>query len=228
MEGNAGVKKISQIPKHERPREKLQMFGPRTLSDSELMAVLLGSGSARHGVLELSGKVLRMIDESRGRLELDKLLGVEGIGPAKAAIITAALEFGRRRIRPEGMKVVVPTHVLPIIQHFADRKQEHLLCVSLSGAGEVMACRVVTIGLVDRTQVHPREVFADPIIDRASAVIIAHNHPIGSLEPSDEDREITRTIKAAGKTLSIWLLDHIIFNKGGYYSFMEHDEMESL
>jgi DNA repair protein RadC len=219
------VKKISQIPRLERPREKLKLFGPRTLSDSELMAVLLGSGSGKHSVLELSGRVVRMIDESRGRPELDKLLSVEGIGLAKAAVISAALEFGRRRIRPEGVKVVIPTQVLPIIQHFADRKQEHLLCISLSGAGEVIACRVVTIGLVDRTQVHPREVFADPIIDRASAVIIAHNHPMGPLEPSSEDREITRRIKAAGNALGIWLLDHIIFNQKGYYSFMEHDEM---
>jgi DNA repair protein RadC len=87
---------------------------------------------------------------------------------------------------------------------------------------------VVTIGLVDRTQVHPREVFADPIIDRASAVIIAHNHPMGPLEPSSEDREITRRIRDAGNTLGIVLLDHIIFSKKGYYSFMEHDEMIGL
>lgn len=222
------MKKISQMPRHDRPREKLRMFGPRTLSDSELMAVLLGSGSGRHSVLELSDKVIRMIDECRGRPEIDKLLSLDGIGPAKASLIAAALEFGRRRIRPEGVKVAVPTQVIPVIQHFADRKQEHFLCVSLSGASEVIACRVVTIGLVDRTQVHPREVFADPILDRASAVIIAHNHPMGSLDPSDEDREITRRIKAAGNTLGIWLLDHIIFNRKGYYSFMEHDEIGSL
>lgn len=179
-------------------------------------------------MLELSGRVIRLIDESRGRPELDRLLTVEGIGLAKAAVVSAALEFGRRRIRPEGMKVIIPTQVLPIVQHFADRKQEHLLCISLSGAGEVIACRVVTIGLVDRTQVHPREVFADPIIDRASAVIIAHNHPMGPLEPSSEDREITRRIRDAGNTLGIVLLDHIIFSKKGYYSFMEHDEMIGL
>ncbi|HPA84569.1 MAG TPA: hypothetical protein PLJ30_07160, partial [Deltaproteobacteria bacterium] len=132
------MKKISQIPESERPREKLRLFGPRTLSDSELMAVLLGSGSGRHSVLELSGRVIRLIDESRGRPELDRLLTVEGIGLAKAAVVSAALEFGRRRIRPEGMKVIIPTQVLPIVQHFADRKQEHLLCISLSGAGEVI------------------------------------------------------------------------------------------
>ena len=222
------MKKISQIPESERPREKLRLFGPRTLSDSELMAVLLGSGSGRHSVLELSGRVIRLIDESRGRPELDRLLTVEGIGLAKAAVVSAALEFGRRRIRPEGMKVIIPTQVLPIVQHFADRKQEHLLCISLSGAGEVIACRVVTIGLVDRTQVHPREVFADPIIDRASEVIIAPNHPMGPREPSREDREITRRIRDAGNTLGIVLLDHIIFSKKGYYSFMEHDEMIGL
>ncbi len=93
---------------------------------------------------------------------------------------------------------------------------------------EIIDSRVVTIGLVDRTQVHPREVFADPITDRASAAIIAHNHPIGPLVPSEEDREITKRIRDAGETSGIRLLDHIIFNRKGYYSFMESEEMDKL
>ncbi|MBN1103567.1 MAG: JAB domain-containing protein, partial [Deltaproteobacteria bacterium] len=92
---------------------------------------------------------------------------------------------------------------------------------SLNGASEVMATRVVSVGLVNRAQVHPREVFADPITDRASAVIVAHNHPSGSLSPSKEDIEITHRLRAAGETLGIKLLDHIIFNKIRYYSFLE-------
>jgi DNA repair protein RadC len=111
--------------------------------------------------------------------------------------------------------------VLPLIRHLADRKQEHFVCVSLNGANEVIATRIVSVGLVNRTQVHPREVFADPITDRATAVIVAHNHPSGSLEPSREDLDITRQIKSAGEILGIKLLDHVVFNQKGYYSFCE-------
>ena len=114
--------------------------------------------------------------------------------------------------------------MLPLIRHYADRKQEHFLCVSLNGAQEVITTRVVSVGLADRAQVHPREVFADPITDRASAIIVAHNHPSGSLEPSKEDQEITRQLKAAGETLGIRLLDHIIFNNKGCYSFLEQGD----
>lgn len=127
------------------------------------------------------------------------------------ALIAAALEFTRRRIRPEGLRISFPPEVLPLIRHLADRKQEHFLCISLNGANEVIAVGTVSVGLVDKTHVHPREVFADPITGRASAVIVAHNHPIGNLMPSREDLEMTRTLKAAGETLGIKLLDHILF-----------------
>lgn len=93
------------------------------------------------------------------------------------------------------------------------------------GANEVIASRVVSVGLVNKTQVHPREVFADPITDRAAAIIAAHNHPTGDLMPSKEDREITKKLLTAGEVLGIRLLDHIIFNQKSYYSFLEHDEM---
>jgi DNA repair protein RadC len=99
------------------------------------------------------------------------------------------------------------------------------LCISINGANEVITTRVVTVGLVNRSQVHPREVFADPITDRAATIIIAHNHPSGDLIPSKEDTEVTRQLKAAGETLGIKLLDHIIFNNKGYYSFLEHNEL---
>jgi len=150
---------------------------------------------------------------------------LEGVGPAKATVIAAALEFARRRIRPEGLKVKTPMDVLPLLRHYADRKQEHFLCISLNGANEVIKTRVVSVGLVNKTQVHPREVFADPITDRASAVILAHNHPSSDLTPSKEDVLITRQLKEAGETLGITLLDHIIFSQKGHYSFLENNEL---
>jgi DNA repair protein RadC len=113
-----------------------------------------------------------------------------------------------------------PPDFLPLIWHYGDRKQEHFICISLNGANEVMAHRVVSVGLVNKTQVHPREVFAYPM-DRASAIIVAHNHPSGGIIPSKDDIEITSQLKAAGETLGIKLLDHIIFNQKDYYSFLE-------
>jgi DNA repair protein RadC len=144
---------------------------------------------------------------------------------AKAAAVVAALEFSRRRIRPEGVKISFPADVIPLISHYADRKQEHFLCISLNGANEVINSRVVSVGLVNKTQVHPREVFADPITDRASSIIVAHNHPSGELIPSKEDIQVTKQLQSSGEILGIRLADHIIFNKKGYYSFLEHGEL---
>jgi DNA repair protein RadC len=165
------------------------------------------------------------MDGNDGNPTLVELQKTEGIGLAKATLIAAALEFARRRIRPEGLRISFPADCLPLIRHYADRKQEHFLCISINGANEVIKNRIVSVGLVNRTQVHPREVFADPITDRASAIIVAHNHPSGGLLPSKEDIEITKQLKSAGETLGIRLLDHIIFNHKGYYSFLEKGEL---
>ena len=215
------TKKISDIPKLDRPREKLQRKGAEALSDMELMAVLLGRGVEGHDVFSVARRVLSIMDATNSGPTLEELQKIEGVGPAKATLIAAALEFARRRIRPEGLKISFPPDVLPLIRHYGDRKQEHFICISLNGANEVIAHRVVSVGLVNKTQVHPREVFADPITDRASAVIVAHNHPSGELKPSKEDDEITKQLRAAGETLGIKLLDHIIFNHKDYYSFLE-------
>jgi DNA repair protein RadC len=140
-------------------------------------------------------------------------------------LILAALEFARRRIKPEGAKIQTPADLLPHVRHYADRKQEHFLCATINGANEILNIRVVTIGLIDQTPVHPREVFAEAVSDRASAIIVAHNHPAGSLQPSTADIEITQKIKNAGLTLGIELLDHIIFNRQSYYSFLEDGKL---
>lgn len=218
-------KRITDIPKYDRPREKLQLKGAESLSDLELLAVLLGSGTKKVDVMTLANNILKVIDQSGGTPDVNSLQQIEGVGSAKAALIAAALEFARRRIRPEGTKISSPVDVLPLISHFADRKQEHFICLSLNGANEVITSRVVSVGLVNKTQVHPREVFADPITDRASSIIVAHNHPAGTLTPSKEDIEITRQLKYAGKTLGIRLLDHIIFNHKGYVSFQENGDL---
>lgn len=219
------MKKIADIPKLDRPREKLQQKGAEALSDLELMAILVGKGTEGHDVMSVAKRILQILDSGDEKPNLKELQKIEGVGPAKATLIAAALEFARRRIRPEGLKISFPADVLPLIRHYADRKQEHFICVSVNGANEVITSRVVSVGLVNKTQVHPREVFADPITDRASAIIVAHNHPSGGLTPSKEDIEITKQLKSAGETLGIKLLDHIIFNHKGYYSFLDHREI---
>ena len=220
------MKKISDIPLLDRPREKLQQKGAQSLSDQELLAILLGSGTQCYDVMTMASRILKLLDKTNANPTLDDLMDIDGVGPAKATLISAALEFARRRIRPEGFKISFPTDVLPLIRHMADRKQEHFLCISLNGANEVIATRTISVGLVNKTQVHPREVFADPITDRASAIIIAHNHPTGNVTPSNDDAEITKKLKAAGETLGIKLLDHIIFSHKGYYSFLENNELK--
>jgi DNA repair protein RadC len=215
------MKRVKDIPQDERPREKLAKRGPQSLSDVELIAVLLGRGIEGHDVMSVANQVLTAIDTNGGTPDCQALENIAGMGPAKAALMAAALEFSRRRIKPEGFKISFPADVLPLIQHYADRKQEHFLCVSLNGSNEVIAVRVISVGLVNKTHVHPREVFADAITDRASAVIVAHNHPSGNVEPGQEDVEITKQLKSAGEILGIRLLDHIIFNRSAYYSFVE-------
>jgi len=219
------MKKLKDLPLDERPREKLLKKGAESLSDLELMAIILGKGSQKNDVLSLAKQLIKAIDEKGIKVQAKDILDIDGIGEAKATTIVAAFEFVRRRIKPEGLKIKFPVDVLPLIQHYGDRKQEHFLSISINGANEVMNIRVVTIGLINKSQVHPREVFADVIAERASAIIIAHNHPVGDLRPSNEDITVTKRIKEAASILGISLLDHIIFNSKGYYSFVEKDEL---
>lgn len=119
------------------------------------------------------------------------------------------------------MKINCAKDVLPLVSDIAGKQQEYFLCISLNGANEVIGKRVVTIGLVDKSPVHPREVFADVIADRAAAVIFAHNHPSGELQPSEADLHMHDQLTEAGKILGLRVLDHVIVTRKGYYSFQE-------
>jgi DNA repair protein RadC len=212
---------IEQIPKPDRPREKLLARGAAALSDQELLAVLLGKGTAGMDVMTLAARLARVIDAHGLEVRAPDLQGLPGMGEAKAALVLAAIEFARRRIKPAGVKIATPADVLPLIRHYADRRQEHLLAVTINGANEVLSVRVISIGLIDRSPIHPREVFADAVAERASGLILAHNHPEGGLQPSAADLAATRQLRAAGTLLGIELLDHIIFNRDGYFKLME-------
>jgi DNA repair protein RadC len=187
--------------------------------------LLLGSGVAGRPVAAVAQEVLSHLDRRNAAPEPDELVCIPGLGPARAAALCAAFELARRVLCPARRKVRAPADVLPLLDRFSDRDQEHFLVINLNGAHEVTALRTVSVGLVNRTMVHPREVFAHAIAERASAVILAHNHPSGSVDPSAEDHDITRRLLAAGETLGIPVLDHVIFSTGGYWSFLEHNAL---
>ncbi len=213
--------KITEIEHCDRPREKLRDKGALALCDEELLAILLGSGSATQDVLSLSKAILNQLTPDSPIPKFETLCKISGIGPAKASVILSAIEFGRRRTQESSIKILTPKDIYGIVMPYANHKQEHFIVISLNGAQEVIAIRVISVGLVNQTQVHPREVFADPLTDRASSIVVAHNHPSGSLALSPEDHAVTQKLIDAGKILGIPLLDHIIFSSKGFYSFTE-------
>ena len=216
------MKRIKDLPEFSRPREKLKERGAKALSDVELIAAILGSGGKGLDVMLLASRVAKLIREKKGDLSLEELTKIEGIGLAKASQILAGFELARRHIVVETVKITEAKDVLPLIDRITNKQQEYFICISLNGANEVIENRTVTVGLLDRSQVHPREVFADVITDRAASVIFAHNHPSGALEPSNSDLKIQEQLTEAGKILGIKVLDHIIISKKGYYSFQEN------
>ncbi len=219
------LNRLKALPVAERPRERLLREGAERMSDQELLALVLGSGTRTCSLGELTRAVLDLFDRRGDMPRVEDLLVLKGLGSAKAATLSAACEFARRVYVPRGRRIRVPADVLPVVQHYADRKQELFIAVSLNGAHEVIASRVISIGLVNRTLVHPREVYADAVVDRAAALVAAHNPPSGRVEPSSEDREVTRKLAQAGETLGIRLLDHIVFTTDAYYSFLENAEL---
>lgn len=203
------------------PREKIEHYGVSALSDHELLAVILGSGHKNKSVHRLAKELLPVMDQTH--LEFKELIKIKGIGKAKASLILSATEFSRRRIRPRGVQVKSIENAFSLVQHYGNRSQEYFICITLNGAHEVIATRVVTIGLANASQVHPREVFADAITDRACAVILAHNHPSGNLRPSHEDLKVTQRLIEAGSLLGIEVLDHIVFTENDFISVFKPD-----
>jgi DNA repair protein RadC len=169
----------------------------------------------------MASKIAKLIADNHGQISLDELSKVSGIGLAKASQILAGFELARRYIIRESVKVTNAKDVLPLLTDIISKRQEYFICISLNGANEVIEKRIVTVGLLDKSQVHPREVFADAISDRAASVVFAHNHPSGELSPSSSDLKIHEQLTEAGKILGIRILDHIIVSKKGYFSFQE-------
>lgn len=221
--GREKVRQNMDTPSTQFPRERLFSKGPAALSDTELLAILLNTGIRGKNVMELARDLQKLLDRNKEIPPIQEICLLSGIGKSKACAVAAMLEFGRRRWGAVGKQVKNPADIFALVRHHADRKQERFISISLNGAHEVLAVRVVTIGLVNRTIVHPREVFADLIADRAAAFAVAHNHPSGILKPSAEDDEITGRLKAASDILGLHFMEHLIFSETHWWSYHQHD-----
>jgi DNA repair protein RadC len=215
------MKTIKDLPAHSRPREKLEERGASALTDEELVAAIIGMGTAGRDVRAIARQVAGLIRDRQKDLSLADLMDVPGMGLAKSAQILSAFELARRHLLKEAVKISRSEDVLPLVTDLADKRQEHFLCISLNGANEVIEKRIITIGLLNMSPVHPREVFADVLVDRAASVIFVHNHPSGDLQPSDTDLRMHEQLTEAGKILGLRVLDHIIVAKKGHFSFQD-------
>ena len=205
-----GHSSFKETRPEDRPREKIARLGAAALTDKELLMLLIGSGTSGRDVDEVAEDLLSRLDRSN-TMTAEEIMQIPGLGRAKASAIDAALELGRRRVQHRQRIISSPGDVFREIQHYSSREQEHLIVVLLNGAHEVISTIVATIGLLNRTIVHPREVFADAIRSRAAAVVIAHNHPSGNVEPSEDDKQVTVRLQKAGEILGIKVLDNVMF-----------------
>lgn len=201
------------------PREKLIKYGASNLSDLELLHLLIGSGNKQASAQDISRQVLKLLKTKGDSVAYGELLDVKGMGVAKASEIVALFELGRRYLIPAERPVISSTdEAVKQLAHIRDKKQEHFVVLTLDGANRLISNTVVFQGTLNQSLIHPREIFAKAIEDRAAAVIVAHNHPSGSPEPSSEDVEVTTKLKAAGSLLGIDVLEHIIVSKRGQRS----------
>lgn len=191
-------------------------------TDEELVMLILGSGTKGVPVERLAKSVVGAINTSNPEELNERLTAVKGLGQSKALAIRAAIEFGRRRNSFKNAIVKSPKDIIPFIKNYSMQSREHFICVTLTGGHEIIQIRIASIGTVNRTIVHPREVFSEALMENAAALIVCHNHPSGSCEPSEEDIKTTRVLIQASEILGIPLLDHIIINRSSYFSFMEH------
>ena len=218
--------KIKDLPKIERPREKLITKGSQNLKDEELLAILLGTGIKGKNVVEVSRQILKKYSKKR-LLQLDykDLSKIKGIGSAKACTILAAQELIKRALKIQDETLPIINSVKDVVAqavYLRDKTREHLMTIYLNARNEmVWKKQSMFIGTLNANLVHPREIFKEALEHNAASVILVHNHPSGDSEPSQDDMEITKRIVEAGKIMGIDVLDHIIMTKTKVFSFKE-------
>ena len=215
------MKTINELAAIDKPREKLLKKGVFALKDYELLAVLLGSGTKDKDVLKLSREIIKLFEEDFENICIEKLTTIHGLGNTKASQILCAIELSKRYLIKQNIKITQAQDIYTLLQEYKNKQQEYFITITLDGANHLIEKRVISIGTLNQSLVHPREVFTDAIGDRAASIIIAHNHPSGQLKASHEDILITKRLHESAKLLGIELLDHVIFTKDGFLSFKE-------
>ena len=224
------IKTIKEIPVDDRPREKMASKGATALTDAELVAILLRTGTAEKSALDIASELTAdggLYKRLASITRLNELMNIKGLGQAKAATVLAALEIGRRIASAKPVEKIhlscpqdVAEFLMPRLRYAV---KEQFIVILLNGKNKVIGTEVISEGSLSSSVVHPREVYASALLHHAAAIMVAHNHPSGDPKPSDEDREITSLLAQSGKVLGIPLVDHIVIGDGTYYSFLENE-----
>lgn len=218
---------IHDLPKAERPRERLQRFGAETLSAQELLALILGRGIRGESVMVTAQRLLSRFGNIKeiSNASIEELSSIKGIGIAKAAQIKACFELGKRQdLEPEikDFDIKNPENIVQLLRSsIKDKAKEHFKLILLNTRNKIIGISTVSIGTLNSNLVHPREVFREAISHSAASVVFAHNHPSDDSEPPEDDLTITKRLTGAGKILGIEVVDHIIITKNGFFSFKE-------
>ena len=224
------IKSIKEIPVYDRPREKMANKGATALTDAELVAILLRTGTTEKSALDIASEMTAdggLYKRLASITRLNELTNIKGLGQAKAATVLAALEIGRRIASAKPVEKIhlscpqdVAEFLMPRLRYAV---KEQFIVILLNGKNKVIGTEVISEGSLSSSIVHPREVYASALLNHAAAIMVAHNHPSGDPKPSDEDREITSLLVRSGKVLGIPLVDHIVIGDGTYYSFQENE-----
>ncbi len=218
---------VHDLPKPERPRERLKNFGPEALSAQELLALVIGRGIPKKSVMNIAQELLSEFGSVKAisQATIEELSKIKGIGLAKAAQIKACFELGKRQdLEPElkDFNIKDPQSVVKAIRaSIKDKAKEHFKLILLNPRNKIIGISTISIGTLNTSLAHPREIFKEAIIHNAMSVVLAHNHPSGDPEPSEDDLTITKRLTEAGKILGIEVIDHIIITKIGFFSFKE-------
>ena len=220
----AVIMKIKDLPKIDRPREKLEKYGVKKLTEFELLAILLGSGIKGLNVIQLSKKILSIIQKiGIKKITLEDLLKIKGLGKAKASQILATVELGRRLRADKRREILSAEDVWNLCADIRDSKKEHFAAFYIDTQNCLIERQIISIGTLNASLVHPREVFEPAVRLSASSVILVHNHPSGNCESSQDDVEITKRLTEAGKILGMEIADHVIVAKDKFLSFKERN-----
>ena len=218
--------RIKDISKDNRPRERLQKNGVHVLSDAELLAVIFKTGNKQENAVVMSDRLITKYGiDKLNDLSLKELQEIRGIGPAKAMQIKALFEFNKRHnlSKLNNLQIKSAKDVfLYASEKLTDNTKEHFMILHLDSKNRIIKDEIVSIGILNASIIHPREVFKSAIRESANSIILVHNHPSGDSDPSVEDKDITERLMEAGELLDIKVLDHVIIGKDNYHSFKEN------